>query len=129
MQTSGENDKAKAGKATGIEDLSNEVLKSPNLAQTLFNLFRNCFEHGKLPSDWMKSIISPIPKSPKNDPRVPLNYRGISLMSTVYKLYRYYGRCNMVNFKNKQNLQHSQCSLHILNQVRLFIYDYERDDL
>lgn len=33
------------------------------------------------------SIIKPIPKSAKNDPRIPLNYRGISLLSTVYKRY------------------------------------------
>jgi hypothetical protein len=31
--------------------------------------------------------VNPIPKSSKNDPRVPLHYGGISLLSTVYKLY------------------------------------------
>ena len=46
-----------------------------------------CFKNSRLPSLWLKSIINPIPKSQKDDPRVPLNYRGISLMSTVYKLY------------------------------------------
>ena len=53
----------------------------------LFSLFQTCFNYSIIPSIWYKSIIKPIPKSAKNDPRVPLNYRGISLMSTVYKLY------------------------------------------
>ena len=77
--------RAKTGKATGIENLPNEVLKSPMLSHTLFSLFKKCFETGKIPSMWLRSIINPILKS--DDPRVPLNYRGISLLSTIYKLY------------------------------------------
>ena len=80
-------DKAKNGKAAGIEGLYNEVLKAPKILPVLFSLFQTCFKYSIIPSLWYKSIIEPIPKSAKNDPRVPLNYRGISLMSTVYKLY------------------------------------------
>ena len=70
-----------------MEDIPNEVSKSPPLLNMLFCLFRFCFKHSIVPSVWYKSIIKPIPKSSKNDPRIPLNYRGISLLSTVYKLY------------------------------------------
>ena len=96
--------KAKIGKATGIEDLTNEILKSPKLAQVLFNLFLNCFEYGRIPSVWFKSIISPIPKSSKNDPRIPLNYRGISLMSTVYKLYSSLLNERLMEYLEKEQL-------------------------
>ena len=36
---------------------------------------------------WKLAIIKPIPKNALLDPRIPLNYRGISLQSTVYKLF------------------------------------------
>ena len=32
-------------------------------------------------------IIKPIPKGSSIDPKLPMQYRGISLLSTVYKLY------------------------------------------
>ena len=97
-------DKAKIGKATGIEDLPNEILKSPKLGQILFNLLFNCFHCSKIPTVWFKSIISPIPKSQKNDPRIPLNYRGISLMSTVYKLYSSLLNERLMEFLEKEHL-------------------------
>ncbi len=34
-----------------------------------------------------QAIIKPIPKSKSNDHRVPLNYRGIDLLSCIYKAY------------------------------------------
>lgn len=71
----------------GVEEIPNEVLKSPSLLNVLYDLFYFCFEHGIIPSAWYKSIVKPIPKSVKDDPRIPLNYRGISLLSTVYKIY------------------------------------------
>ncbi|XP_051813220.1 uncharacterized protein LOC110949666 isoform X1 [Acanthochromis polyacanthus] len=78
---------AKPNKAVGIEQLPNEALKAPSLVNVLHCLFQACFDHAVIPSVWYQSVIKPIPKSTKLDPREPLNYRGISLISTVYKLY------------------------------------------
>ncbi len=50
-------------------------------------LFNICFDTGCTPTLWGKSIIHPIPKSSTNDPRDPLSYRGISLASSMYKVY------------------------------------------
>ena len=36
---------------------------------------------------WLRSIIKPIPKGARKDPYIPMNYRGISLISCVGKLY------------------------------------------
>ncbi len=63
----------KVRKATGMDDLPNEILKIPCLFEMLHNPFSVCFEYGLVPSDWHRSIIKPIPKSSNNDPRVPLN--------------------------------------------------------
>ncbi len=40
-----------------------------------------------VPSIWLKGIINPIPKSSGKDPLVSLNYRGISLLSCMAKMY------------------------------------------
>lgn len=79
--------KTKKHKAVGVDELSNEILKSPKLFKPLYGLLKYCFQAGIIPSVWNNSIIKPIPKSSQVDPRVPLNYRGISLLSTVYKVF------------------------------------------
>ena len=94
--------KAKTGKATGIENLPNEILKSPVLSHTLLGLFEKCFDVGKIPLVWFKSVINPIFKS--GDPRLPLNYRGISLLSTVYKLYSSILNDRLMAHLEKRNL-------------------------
>ena len=65
----------------------------------MLNFMNSCFSYHTIPSAWQKAVISPIPKSASKDPYTPLNYRGISLLSCVYKLYsrlingRLSGRC------------------------------------
>ena len=56
--------------------------------QGVLHLFFNlCFTYHIVPKIWQKAIISPIPKSSLKDPFVPLNFRGNSLLSCIYKLY------------------------------------------
>ena len=78
--------KAKSGKAVGIENIPNEILRCDKLVPVLFKRFSTCFEHNIIPSLWYKTIIQPVLKRGK-DSRDPTNYRGISLMSTVAKLF------------------------------------------
>ena len=47
---------------------------------------RICFDFSVIPKPWTMSIIKPIPKSSSTDPCVPLNYRGISLLSCAAKI-------------------------------------------
>ena len=77
----------KNGKATGIDRIPNEVLKNKNVKALLLLLFNACFLNDIVPHKWLQAIVYPIPKDCKNDPRVPLHYRGISLLSTVSKVY------------------------------------------
>jgi hypothetical protein len=79
--------KAKFHKAVGPDLIPYEALKNDRMKMVLIQLFQLCFDSGKLPSEWLKSNILPIPKSSAVDPRIPLNYRGISLLSSIYKIY------------------------------------------
>ena len=79
--------KLKNRKSVGPDCIPNEIIKSGKIDGFLLKLFRTCFNNGIAPSIWSKSIIVPIPKNALSDPCVPLNYRGISLLSCIYKLY------------------------------------------
>ena len=74
------------GKAVGVDNVANEILKIPALQSSLHALYSRCFELYAVPRTWYKAIIHPILKTEKS-PLLPLNYRGISLMSTVCKVF------------------------------------------
>ncbi len=79
--------KLKNNKAPGIDKIPNGVLKSTAVKNCLLKLYQYYFDTGIFPSCWNKAVIKPIPKSKTKDPRVPLNYRGINLLSNIYKAY------------------------------------------
>ena len=78
---------AKPNKAVGNDQIPNEALKNEAMTIILKDFFQLCFDLGKIPDEWMKSIINPIPKSAENDDKIPLNYRGISLLSCISKIF------------------------------------------
>ena len=79
--------KAKNKKAVGIDNLPNEIFKNKKSNRLLKDLFNKMFGCGFTPSMWKLAVIKPIPKNSLSDPRLPLQYRGISLLSTIYKMY------------------------------------------
>ena len=83
---------AHTGKACGHDGLPAETLKNGPSRAFMCQLFNVCFEKGCVPSSWKHGIIAPIPKCATKDPRVPTNYRGITLTSAVYKVF-----CTILN--------------------------------
>ena len=79
--------RAKARKARGVDDIPAEVLKNDMCIDMLHKIITIAFKKGLVPSDWQRGIIHPIPKSSSKDPRDPLNYRGITLISIPCKIY------------------------------------------
>ena len=79
--------KSKSGSAWGYDELPYEVLKSPVIIACLQQLFQYVFDSGVIPSVWRQAIVCPILKDPSSDRRDPMNYRGISLLSCINKLY------------------------------------------
>ena len=88
----------------------------------LYKLYVKCFEFCVLPTVWLKAIIVPVPKSSNKDPYVPLNYRGISLLSCICKVFsaiinrRIMNYCEMLKLlANEQNgfRQGRSCKDHI----------------
>ena len=78
--------KLKRGKAVGMDNMPNELIKLPVVQDALLALFNCCLRNSQIPTWWQKALIHPIPKV-ANVETDPLKYRGISLQSCVYKLY------------------------------------------
>ena len=79
----------KPGKASGIDDLSNEMIQAffeiyPHIILTLFN---NILDKNTTKHDWKKGIITAIHK--KGSKSEPENYRGISLLSCLGKFFTF----------------------------------------
>ncbi len=79
--------RAKSGKAPGLDGLMSDTFKNDASIELLTMLFNVCLLKHVIPTMWSLGLISPIPKSSTADKRVPLNYRGISLLAVSGKLF------------------------------------------
>ena len=79
--------KMKSGKAPGEDGITAELLKGVNMecVRALWQMCKECFETEDVPEEWARGLVVPIPKA--GDSRRIENYRGISLMSLVGKVF------------------------------------------
>ena len=77
----------KVGKASGADGINNIVLRQAanELATPLCHFFNVFLESCSLPSSWKTSNVCPIFKS--GDPSIPSNYRPVSLLNTMEKVF------------------------------------------
>lgn len=80
-------DKAKAGKAVGVDGIPTEALQNGTCIVMLHRLFRVCFSQGLLPSEWSKCNIVPIGKGNTSVSTDPLSHRGLAMQCCIFKLY------------------------------------------
>ena len=75
------------GKANGQDNIRNEALKygGEGLSRSILKLFNWLNQEEKVPMDWGKSLVAYLYKS--GDETDPGNYRGISLIDCLGKLY------------------------------------------
>lgn len=77
----------KQGKAAGVDTLVNEIFKygGEGIGKATAKLCDEMFRIERIPKDWARGLIFPLFKD--GDVRVPDNYRGITLLSVVGKIY------------------------------------------
>ena len=77
----------KTGKASGLDNICAEFLKYAEnfVVPFLTKLFNKLYDTSYFPLDWCKSVIIPLFK--KGEDSNPDNYRGISLLSVVSKVF------------------------------------------
>ena len=74
-------------KSPGIDSITSEILKASYdfISPFLLYLYNRIFNTGEYPRAWGEGIITPIFK--KGDVNDPSNYRGITLINVVAKIY------------------------------------------
>jgi hypothetical protein len=74
-------------KAPGIDNITVELIKDggPELLQKIFELLLQIWEQERVPEEWDIEIICPIFK--KGDSIECSNYRGITLLNVIYKIF------------------------------------------
>jgi len=75
----------RCGKACGEDGITPELLKYGGLDDIVLGFVNQAYEEGNIPEKWKTLVIVTVPK--KGDLTIPDNYRGISLISLVMKLY------------------------------------------
>jgi len=75
----------KSGKASDLSGMSAEVLKLPMLAAVLLTIINKVYSGGVVPTAWLNSAMILLFK--KGDPSNLGNYRGITIIDLVLKLY------------------------------------------
>jgi hypothetical protein len=77
----------KANKAAGIDGITGDMLKValPVCLAYMVKLFNQILNSGEYPETWTSAIIVPIHKS--GDKNTPNNYRGVSLLSVLGKVF------------------------------------------
>ena len=84
--------RAKNNKAPGFDEIPLDVLKkNPQLAR-ICCVFSICFSVGKIPKEWSKCVLNPIPKASNLNKCDPLSYRGIGLAPASNKSF-----CGLIN--------------------------------
>ena len=100
-----QNLRLKNGKASGIDSIINEFIKHspPNMITLLTKYFNIILVSGIIPTDWSLGVIVPIYKK-KGDIKDPDNYRGITLLSCVGKLFTVVLNSRLSSFLENNNL-------------------------
>jgi hypothetical protein len=99
----------KNGKSSGVDGIRAEMIKSVSskLVPLLKKLFNLIFTGSIYPNMWSKGIITPIYK--KENPMDPSNYRGITVMNCIAKLFNSILNNRLVMFmEHKKLLSKSQ---------------------
>jgi hypothetical protein len=77
----------RSGKAPGLDNILTDALKASidQILPFILSLFNHVFATGNYPGIWTRAVIVPIHKSGSKDN--PDNYRGISLLSVLGKVF------------------------------------------
>ncbi|XP_078617860.1 uncharacterized protein LOC144885679 [Branchiostoma floridae x Branchiostoma japonicum] len=94
----------KPHKASGPDGIPNRVLKelAGELAPLLAALFNQSLQHGSVPEDWTKAMVTPVFK--KGGVHDPGNYRPVSLTCVISKLMEHVLCKHILNHLDKHHL-------------------------
>jgi hypothetical protein len=95
----------RTGKACGVDNILNELIKysPPEMTELLTKLFNVILDTGITPTQWSIGMIIPIYKN-KGSTKDPDNYRGITLLSCISKLFTALINSRLSEFLEENNM-------------------------
>lgn len=95
--------------STGYDGIPNTVIKnfSPVVLTFITVLFNHLLSISYFPTEWQKSIITPIPK-PGRDTGCSKNWRPISLLSSLSKIFERIIAARIIKHNNTINIYENQ---------------------
>jgi hypothetical protein len=126
-------DKLKCNKSPGPDSIIPEFIKygGTSLKKRIHCLICNIWENEILPDEWLKGIICPVFK--KGDPKQFKNYRAITLLDVVYKVFSTYLYNKLSEIvenkisKNQTGFRPNRSTIdyiHIVRQIHEKLHDY-----
>jgi hypothetical protein len=114
-------------RAAGSDNIKTETLKygGDKLREKILEICNEVLNHTTVPIEWRRNIIIPIPK--KGDQTNINNYRGITLMSIVAKIYnkmilnRIYVKVNPVLRINQAGFRKNMSTIQQIHIIRRII--------
>ena len=94
----------KESKATGLDNINSRLLKDASdvVAQPLTNIMNHSLVTGLIPFSWKKARVTPIYKD--SDPLNPSNYRPISILPVVMKVFERAVQKQLVAYLKKHSV-------------------------
>jgi hypothetical protein len=91
-------------KAPGTDGIVSEVLKNggPKMEECLYVLCGRVFWQGGVPMDWLRGVVVPLYKD--GSKKEPLNYRPVTLLSIVGKVYTGILQARLMDWSEKNNI-------------------------
>ena len=125
----------KSNKAPGIDKIRNEEIKYGGLTckKEILDICNKIYESNKAP--WQMTTNKIIPIYKKGDPADPGNYRGISLLSTITKIYnkllldRIYDKVNEKLAQNQRGFRRNSSTIQAINTLRRILEGHYKKDL
>ena len=91
-------------KSAGLDNIKNEHIKSKSSVMILIytKLFNLIFDNAVIPESWSLGVIKPIYK--KGDPTLPQNYRPITILSCLGKMFTSVLNNRLKAYSDKYNI-------------------------
>ena len=84
--------------------IASENWKNVEILRFIHKMMKNLWEKEKVPQSFEETVIRPFLKNAEKDPTNPSNYRPVSLLNVLMKVYEHIIKERLVTFLEQKNI-------------------------